>query len=142
MQHDRLIYVQLKIALRTSERHCVVVAKHLNCDHGEGFALSGIDLSRHDGGARFVFRNSEFAETGTRTTSVPADIVPDLHQRPCKCAKGSAHAHHAVVCRECGKFVGSGDERLPSLFRDPLGGYFPEARISIEPSTNCGAPDG
>ena len=107
VQHDRLVHVQLKVALRTRKRDGVVVSKHLDCDHRERLALSRIDLARHDGGAGFVFGNFEFTNPGPRTTGVPTNVVPDLHQRAGERAKGSAHSHHAIVCRERREFVGS-----------------------------------
>src|SRR5882724_11245146 len=141
MQDDRLVYIQLEVTLRTGKRHGVVVAKHLDCHHRECLTLSGIDLSRHDGRAGFVFGNFDFTEAAARTAGVPTDIVPDLHQRPRKSAKRSAHTDHTVVCREGRKFVGSGYERLTGFFCDPSGSCLTKASVGIEPRTDCGATD-
>lgn len=107
VQHDRLVHVELEVALRTRKRNSVVVSKYLNCDHRESLALSRIDRARHDGGAGFVFRNIDFADPGSRAAGVPSNVIPDLHQRAGKRAKGSAHGHHTVVCRKRREFVWS-----------------------------------
>src|SRR6266853_254641 len=107
MQDYRLIYIQLEVTLRTRKGNGVVVAKNLYRHHRECLALSRIDLSRHDGRAGLVFGNLELAYSSARTTCIPTNIVPDFHQRPSECAKRPAHVHHAFVCGEDCKFVGS-----------------------------------
>ena len=58
VQRDRPIDVQLEMPLRAGEGGGVVVAEHLHRDHGQRFALGGIDLARHDGTSRARSRGS------------------------------------------------------------------------------------
>jgi len=124
VQHDGLVHVELKIALRTCKRRGVVIAEYLHCDHRQCFTLRRVDFSWHDGKAQVVFRNFEFANSGTRVTGVPTNVVSYLHQRPSKGAQSATHAHPAVVHRECREFIGSRDERLAGFLGDPLGSCF------------------
>ena len=59
--HDRLEDVELEVALRAGKADGGVVAHHLDGDHGDGFALRGIYLARHDGRSGLVFWKREFA---------------------------------------------------------------------------------
>ena len=43
-EHDRLPHIELKVALGARKCDRGVVAKNLDCDHGERLALSRIDL--------------------------------------------------------------------------------------------------
>ena len=78
---DRLEDVELEIALRAGEADGGVVAHDLDGDHGDGFALGGIDFAGHDGRARLVFGNDQFAEAAAWAGGEPANVVGDLHQR-------------------------------------------------------------
>src|SRR5580692_9854375 len=111
----------------------MVVAKHLDRDHGERFALRGINLSRHDRRAWFVCGNLEFAESRTRTRGIPTNIVGDLQERARERAEHSAHTHHAIVRRERRELVRSRNKRFASLLRDSPRGDLPKARIGVEP---------
>jgi hypothetical protein len=59
--HDRLENVKLEIALRAGKADGGVIAHYLYSDHGDGFALRGIYLARHDGRSRLIFWKREFA---------------------------------------------------------------------------------
>ena len=48
VQDDRLVDVELEVALRAGEGHGVVVAEHLHADHRQRLALGRVDLARHD----------------------------------------------------------------------------------------------
>src|SRR6516225_11081013 len=61
--HDGLVDVEFEVTLRAGYADGGVVAHNLNGNHGHGFALGGIHLARHDGGAGFIFGEGEFAET-------------------------------------------------------------------------------
>jgi len=53
--HDGLENIQLEIALRAGKADGGIIAHHLYGDHGDGFALRGIYLARHDGRSGLVF---------------------------------------------------------------------------------------
>ena len=54
VNHHRLVDIQFEIPLATTDGDGRVVAHHLSADHGHGFSLSWIDLSRHDRRTRFI----------------------------------------------------------------------------------------
>ena len=72
--------VQFEIALAGGDAHGRIVAHDLDGDHGHGFALRRVDFARHDGAARFVFRDADFADAAARSRREPADVVGDFHQ--------------------------------------------------------------
>ena len=77
---DGLENVELKIALRAGKADGGVVAHDLHGNHGEGFALGGINFPRHNAGTRLVFRKRQFAQTTTRSRAKTTDIVGNFHQ--------------------------------------------------------------
>lgn len=79
--HDGLEDVQLELAVHASDGGSDVVTHDLGADHGEGLALGGVDLSRHDGRAGLVLGEAQLTETATGTGAKVADILGDLEQR-------------------------------------------------------------
>ena len=75
---DRLIDVELEMALACRHRDGGVVAEHAAADHGQRFALGRIDLARHDRRARLVRRQDQLAEAGARAGAEKANVVGDL----------------------------------------------------------------
>ena len=65
--HDGFEDVQLEVSLHTAYGDRYIVARYLSADHGEGFALGGVDLTWHDGGAWFVGGDDDLTDTATRT---------------------------------------------------------------------------
>ena len=59
--HDGLEDVELEVALGAGEGGGGLVAKDLGAHHGQGLALGRVDFAGHDGGARLVFGQLEFA---------------------------------------------------------------------------------
>ncbi len=39
----------------------------LSCDHGDGLALGGVDLARHDGGAGLILRQRQLPQSAPRS---------------------------------------------------------------------------
>ena len=53
--HHRFKNVQLKMTIGATNCDCHVIAHYLGCNHGDGFALGGVNLTRHNRAAWFVF---------------------------------------------------------------------------------------
>ena len=81
MDDQRLVDIQLKVALRTRYRNGRVIAHHLNADHGHGFALRGIDLRGMIEEPGSILGQQAPIQSCPRPRSHPADIVGDFHQR-------------------------------------------------------------
>ncbi len=79
--HQRVVDVELEMALAAGEGQRGVVAEHLDADLGQRLALRRVDLARHDRRARLVLRQRQFAEAGARAGAEQADVVGDLEQR-------------------------------------------------------------
>jgi len=77
---QRLKDVQLEVAIGAADGDGHVVAHHLGADHGHGLALGGIHLAGHNGAARLVLRQQEFAQPAARSGSQEAYVIADLHQ--------------------------------------------------------------
>ena len=65
---DRLEDVELKVAIAGAHGHGGVIAHYLGSNHGDGFALRGIHLARHDGGARLILGEAQLTQTAAGTT--------------------------------------------------------------------------
>ena len=70
VQDDRLVDVELEVALRAGEGHGGVVAEHLHGDHRQRLALRRVDLARHDRRARLVVGDRDLAEARARAARV------------------------------------------------------------------------
>ena len=57
----------LKLTLSTRKHNGGIVPHHLCGDHCEGLALSRIDLAGHDARPRFIFWQTEFTQSASRT---------------------------------------------------------------------------
>lgn len=71
-------------ALHRTRAHAALpapAAPHLRADHGHCFALRGVDLARHDGGAGLVLRQTQLAQAAARAGAQEADVVGHLHER-------------------------------------------------------------
>ena len=52
--HHRFENIQLKMAVGATNCDCDVIAHDLSCNHGDGFTLGGVHLTRHDRAAWFI----------------------------------------------------------------------------------------
>ena len=74
------VNIQFEMALAPGNGDGGLVTEHLTADHGQCFALGRVDLAGHDRRARFVFRQDQLAETGTRARAQQANVIGDLEQ--------------------------------------------------------------
>ena len=121
IDHDRHEDVQLEIALRGRKADRSVVAHDLHGDHRDGLALRRVDLARHDGAARFVRGNRDFAETAARTCCEPADVVCDLHHVRGESLESAVRKDNCVLARECVELVRRSDKLLARQLACRLG---------------------
>src|SRR5690606_22591658 len=119
--HDRIIDVQLEMALRASERQGGVVAEHLSANLPQGFTLGRVDLARHDRRTRLVFRQRQLAQTCARTRTEEADVVGDLEQRRGNRVDRAVREDHGVVSGQCLELVRGGGEAQAGDLGDVLG---------------------
>lgn len=104
--HDGLENIELELAVHAPHRRCDVVTHHLCADHRQRLALSRVDFTRHDRGARFVFREYEFAQTAAGAGAKEADILRDLEEGAREGVEGTGGLDHGVVGGEDLEFVG------------------------------------
>src|SRR4029079_2972549 len=78
--HDGDADVQLEGSVGAGPGDGGVVAGHLGAHHDRSFADDGVDLARHDRGARLQVRDGDFAEAGVGTGAHPAQVIVDLHE--------------------------------------------------------------
>src|ERR1700742_3576133 len=89
--------VQFELTAQATHGSRSVVTHHLGCDHGHGLALSGVDLSRHDATAGFIFRKNQLSQTPARTGSEVSDVVGDLEETDGKSIQRSRSLDDAVM---------------------------------------------
>lgn len=73
-------WLYLEVTIGSTNSNGDMVAEDLSTNHSQGFALSWVDLSRHDGRARLIFRKKKFAQATTRTGAKQANVICDLEQ--------------------------------------------------------------
>jgi len=158
-QH-RLENVELELALRASDGDGHVVAcgwggwlvlrewpgeeswrptHDLRADHGQGLALRRVDLSRHDGGARFVLGQAELTKAATRSRSKVADVVGDLHERASECVESTAGLDDSIMGSQSLKLVGRRREIDTGELCDFLGDSHIEAELGVQPGSDSGS---
>src|SRR5690606_42055600 len=76
---NRLKYVQFEVSLTGCKANRCIISHHLGSNHCNGFALSRIYFSRHDGTSRFIGRNRNFPNSAARTARQPAEVIANLH---------------------------------------------------------------
>ena len=72
--------VEFEMTIASTDSDSDVVTHNLAADHSEGFTLSGVNFTGHDGWAGFVFGEEEFTETTSGTRTEESDIVGDLQE--------------------------------------------------------------
>ena len=76
--HQGLVNVELELAVHAANASRNVVAHDLRAHHGQGLALSGVDLARHDAAAGLVLGEDELAETATGSATEVSDVLSNL----------------------------------------------------------------
>ena len=123
--HHRVEHVQLEVTLRPCETDCGIVAVNVRADLCQRFTLGRVHLARHDGAARFVFWQSQFAKAGTRSGPEEADVVRNLEAGHSHRGDRAMREHHRVMRGQrfelvrCRRELQAGDCR--DLFSDFLG---------------------
>ena len=139
--YQRFVHVHLEIATGAAKAYGHIVCHHLHGDHGQCLGLGRIHLARHDGGARLVLRQEQFAQAAARAGGQPAHVVGNLHQGHCEPAQRRHCGDHGVERTLRRELVGRGHERIAGQPRD-LGGDLPaEVRWRVQPRAD-GGPSG
>ena len=79
--NHRLEDVQLKLAVRATDRHGHMVAHNLRGDHRQSLTLRRVHLARHDRRARLVLRQRQLTKTTAWTRAEVPNVVGNLHER-------------------------------------------------------------
>jgi len=132
ISHDGLENVQLEMPLRARNGHCCVIAHDLCADHGEGFALSRVDLTRHDGAARLICGQADFTETGARAGGEEADVIGDFIQADRDRVQRAMGRDKSVMRGEGFEFIWGGDERQSRVIRDLFGEALCKSGFGVE----------
>ena len=132
-------HIQLEIALAGGNAHGGIVAHDLDGHHGDGFALGGVDLAGHDGGAGLVFGNEDLAQTVAGAGGQPAHVVGDLHHIGGKSLDGAVSKDELILRGKGVELVLSGDEGLTGKTCNLLGNLLGEACGSVESGADGGA---
>ena len=121
VDHHRTIDVKLEVTRRAAHVNRHVITHHLTAQHGHGFALGRVHFTRHNGAARLVFRNADFADAAARAGGQPAHVVGNFHQRGRKPFQRAMGMHQRITGRQRFEFIRSGNKRLPGDLRQLFG---------------------
>ncbi len=141
VNHHRLVNVELEIPLRACESYRSGCPVNLNAYHGHGFRLCRVHLARHDGGARFVLRDRNFAQPATWAGSQPANVVRNLHERGRQRFQRALCEDNLIVRRERSELVGMGAEGKSRKFRNLVGSPLREFGMCVQPGPHSGSAD-
>ena len=112
--------VQFEITLAGSDTDSGVVSHHLDRHHGDGFALGGIHLARHDGAPGLVLRDADLAEAAAGTAGKPAHVIGDLHHIRRQRLQGAVSCGQLRFGSQGVVFVAGGAEGAARQFSDRL----------------------
>lgn len=140
--HQRLVHVELELAVHATDGSSDVVAHDLSANHGESLALRGVDLSRHNAATRLVLRQNQLAKAASGTASQVSDILGDL-------GEGSGQGVQATMSLDDGVVGGQrlelvwrsleGDaSHLADLLSDALGKSLKGVDASTDSGTTLG----
>ena len=137
-----LVDIHLQMAACASGCHGAIETDYLGADHGHGFALGGIDFSRHDRAAGFVGGQPQLAQTCPGATPKQPHVVGDPEQGHRQQAKLAHRLNEGVMAGHHGEEVVSGtnlDAGDPAqLFCNGMA----EARRRVQPRAHGGASQG
>lgn len=143
MQHvpndQRLEHVQFEVTVASTHSDSSVVAHDLSADHRDGLALSGVDLSRHDGAARLVLGKRELTETAARTRSQESNIVSDLHQAASERVKSTVKVDESVLGSQTFELVRSCVEVVAGILLEVFADGLSKTDVGVETSTDSSA---
>jgi len=108
---QRLGDIEFKIATRSGDIDRDVISQHARHDHEHGFALGGIDFSRHHRTSRFIFGNRDFTQTRARATGQPPDVIGNFRQTRRERLQRSMKKNDSFVRRERLEFITGRDKR-------------------------------
>jgi hypothetical protein len=86
------------MSIGTSDADGGVVAHNLSRQHGQGLALGGVDLARHNATARLVLRQSQLTKTATRSGAKESNIIGNLHEGDGDDVECTMRFYKGVVC--------------------------------------------
>jgi hypothetical protein len=120
-----------------------VVSHDLSADHSHGLTLCGIHLPWHNTRTnhqptlpnvlpRFIFGDTDFAETAAGTRSEIADIIGNLHETACEGVELTRGLDDGIVSGQCFEFVWRGFEFLAGDFGDFLGDFDVESDSRVD----------
>lgn len=140
--HQRLVHVELELAVHATDGGGDVVAHDLSANHGESLALRRVHLSGHNAATGLVLRQDQLAKAASGTASQVSDILGNL-------GEGSGQGVQATMSLDDG-IVGSqrlelvwrsleGDaSHLANLLSDALGKSLKGVDASADSSTTLG----
>ncbi len=137
--HHRVVDVQLEMALAAGEGDGGVIAHDMGAYLGQGLALGGVHLARHDGGARLVLRQGKFAKAGAGAGAKEADVVGDFEQGGRDGGDGAMAHDHGVMGGQRLELVGRRFERQAGDGGDALRDAFGKANGRGKAGANGGA---
>lgn len=105
--HQRLVHVELELAVHATNGGSDVVAHDLSANHGQSLALRRVHLSGHNATTRLVLRQDQLAETASGTASQVSDILGNL-------GEGSSQGVQAAMSLDDGIV---GGQRLELVWR-------------------------
>lgn len=136
--HDGLEDIELEVTLRAGEGDGGVVAEDLGAEHGQGLALSRVDLAGHDGAAGLVLGELELGETAAGAGAEETDVLGDLEEGDGDGVELAVGLDDGVVGGEGLKLVGRGDELGAGHLGDLLGNALGEALEAVEAGADGG----
>lgn len=137
--NQRLVHVELKLAVHAANGRGDVVAHDLGADHGERLALRGVDLSGHDAAAGLVLGQDQLAETASGTAAEVSDVLGNLGQRGGQGVEASVSLDDGVVGSQGLKLVGSSLEGDAGHLADFLGDTLGKALKGVDAGADSGA---
>jgi len=136
---QRLENVKFKVAVGASNGNCSVVAHDLSADHGNGLALSWVDLSWHDGRAWLILWERKLSETTAWARSEEADVICDFHKGHGEGVESTTQVDEGVLTSEGLELVGRSHEWVASLFLQVVSDCLSESGESVQAGSDSGA---
>ena len=122
---ERLVDVELKLAIHAANGGGNVVTHDLGADHGQSLALGRVDLAGHDAATGLVLGQDQLAETAAGAGAEVADVLGNLAERAGEGVEAAMGLDNGVVGGESLKLVGGrlelGARHLGHLVGNGLG---------------------
>src|SRR5271154_1565883 len=140
MRYDRLERVELQLAGPGGEKHCQIVADHLEGDLIDDLRDDWIDLARHDARTGLHWRQIDFTQADARSRRQQAKVVAGFRQLDRDAFQHAGELHEGAAVLRRFNQIGGGDDGNPGDLAKALANNVRIVGVRVNSGSDRGRP--